>query len=56
MIKELLPQSEINIGPGNLEGIELRVALDIGRAQEEFGYQPSTLKESIKDFINYLKS
>jgi len=56
MIRELLPQSNIHIGPGHLEGIELRAALDIRRAQEEFGYQPSPLKESIKDFMNYLAS
>ena len=56
MIRELLPQSNIHIGPGHLQGIELRAALDIRRAQEEFGYQPSPLKESIKDFMNYLTS
>ncbi len=55
MIKELLPQSNIHIGPGKLPGVELRAALDISRAREEFGYEPSPIKESIKDFINYLK-
>ncbi len=56
VIEELIPGAEIKVGPGALEGIELRAALDISLAQSEFGYRPSPLKESTKDFMNYLTS
>lgn len=56
MIKNLLPDTDIIIGPGLLAGSELRAALDISRAQGEFGYEPSPLNKSIEDFIEYLKS
>ncbi len=56
MIKKLLPDADIMIGPGLLPGSELRAALDISRAQGEFGYEPSPLNKSIEDFIEYLKS
>ncbi len=56
IIRELLPQADIRIGPGRLEGNEARAALDIGRARDEFGYRPSHLKESLAEFIEYLRS
>ena len=56
MIRDLLPGSDITIGPGTLKGSELRAALDISRAQGEFGYEPTPLKKSIEDFIQYIKS
>lgn len=55
-IRELLPRSDITIGPGLLDGSELRAALDIRRARDEFGYEPSPLKRSIEDFIPYMKA
>ena len=56
VIEELIPGSEIKVGPGPFDGVELRAALDISLAQREFGYRPSPIKESIKDFIHYLTS
>lgn len=56
MVKELFPESEVNIGPGIPDGAELRAPLDISRAREEFGYAPTPLIESIRDFIQYIKS
>lgn len=56
MIKELLPKSEIQIGPGILKDIELRAALDISQARKEWGYEPTPLKECIEDYIHYLTS
>lgn len=55
-IRELLPLSDIAIGPGPLDGIELRAALDNRRARDEFGYEPSPLKQSIEEFIHYMKA
>lgn len=56
IIKELLPDADISIGPGRLGGNEVRAALDICRARDEFGYRPSPLKGSLEKFIEYLKS
>jgi nucleoside-diphosphate-sugar epimerase len=56
MVQELFPESEVNIGPGIPDGAELRAPLDISRAREEFGYAPTPLIESIRDFVKYLKA
>jgi nucleoside-diphosphate-sugar epimerase len=56
IIKELVPEAEILIGPGTLRGFELRAALDIRRVQEEFGFVPTPIKESIAEYINYIRS
>jgi nucleoside-diphosphate-sugar epimerase len=56
MIKELVPEADIAIGPGTLRGFELRAALDISRVQEEFGFVPTPLKESIREYIEYIRS
>jgi nucleoside-diphosphate-sugar epimerase len=56
MIKHFIPEAKINIGPGQLTGVELRAALDISLAEADIGYNPLSIEESIKNFIKYLKS
>ncbi len=56
MVKDVLPESEIRIGPGLMENVELRAAMDNRRVTEEFGYAHAPLQECIKDFVQYLRS
>jgi nucleoside-diphosphate-sugar epimerase len=56
MIKKLLPDAQIEIGPGLLDGVKLRAAMDTRRAKDEFGYEHSPMEACIVDFIEYLRS
>ena len=56
IVKELLPEANINIGNGDL-GFDNLGALDINRAYEDFNWIPEvTVKEGIKRYLGWMKN
>lgn len=57
-VKQLLPNSIIEVEPGKMDGyLDVIADLDLSRAKEELGYTPTyTIKQGIYEYINTIRS
>lgn len=57
IVKKLIPDATIEIGPGEVIEEPIRGPLDITRAREELGYKPQfgPLEDGVRDYIECLK-
>jgi len=56
IIKKIIPEAVIEVGPGYKMGPAYCSVLDISRARKELGYEPQYyLEDGIKDYINILR-
>jgi UDP-glucose 4-epimerase len=56
VIKEVVPEAVIKLGPGNEKEAEAPMHLNMERLQSEFGFKPEySFKDGIQDYVQWLR-